>query len=543
MNRTAMLFPSVLALLTLAGCAGTDVPPQTAEPDVVGPEVEAAPTGCTVDFTSQTVDGSTLWTDIPDATDPKNCNFHRLALNNFLYYAGGDTPRFLSELVSTATLNQNGAWPTGDAAAGAAAAVPLRKVTKVALDDDAEMTPAQAGDAFELVDVNDQTVLYDIRINETLWDSAKPYNTSAALCEQKYAYDQNPSTGGIWVAPTKDTDTTTSVEIKTSWRNFSAAGLTCPSDIMFCTEIDGATWGLLGMHYVQKTPTRGEWIWGSFEHVGNSPDCASGNSNPIQQFPRDPTNPSATINVNGDGATSGWSLFDYTAYTAGGGDGSTCTYPQGTLNQDTQKCENATHQDDAQCNGDPIDGEGWKHVDICRADPVPDHTSTDTVCADTSDNGNNVACLSQSILDNWPSDLDPRWKYYMPIGTEWLNATKVPVVGCFDMVNTENSQLNFSCKQPADGTAATYESFPTTGTTALANTTMETWMQDQMCAEYSDDSVWGEQDCFSCHSPKATKPTTTGSETTADADLSHMFGKLVNPSDTCECNKSTGECD
>ncbi len=34
--------------------------------------------------------------------------------------------------------------------------------------------------------------------------------------------------------------------------------------------------GLVGMHIVQKTQTHGEWIWASFEHVANDPDCYPG---------------------------------------------------------------------------------------------------------------------------------------------------------------------------------------------------------------------------------------------------------------------------
>lgn len=34
--------------------------------------------------------------------------------------------------------------------------------------------------------------------------------------------------------------------------------------------------GLVGLHIVQKTPTRPQWIWSSFEHVDNVPPAASG---------------------------------------------------------------------------------------------------------------------------------------------------------------------------------------------------------------------------------------------------------------------------
>jgi hypothetical protein len=40
-----------------------------------------------------------------------------------------------------------------------------------------------------------------------------------------------------------------------------------------CSNIDV---GLVGLHIVQKTPTRPQWIWSSFEHVDNVPPPAPG---------------------------------------------------------------------------------------------------------------------------------------------------------------------------------------------------------------------------------------------------------------------------
>ena len=88
---------------------------------------------------------------------------------------------------------------------------------------------------------------------------------------------------------------------------------------MHC-EVDSGnnSWGLLGLHLVQKTQNHGEFIWASFEHVANSPDCNPGGSNPIQQNPVDPINPGLTINVNsnisGLAKATGWSLFNWTLY-------------------------------------------------------------------------------------------------------------------------------------------------------------------------------------------------------------------------------------
>jgi len=38
--------------------------------------------------------------------------------------------------------------------------------------------------------------------------------------------------------------------------------------------------GLVGIHIVQKTPTRPQWIWSSFEQVDNVPPALSGGPGP-----------------------------------------------------------------------------------------------------------------------------------------------------------------------------------------------------------------------------------------------------------------------
>jgi hypothetical protein len=512
--------------------AATDEQPT---PELVAEPAVTAPAGCTVDHTSQTVDGSSLWTDIPSATNPANCNFHRFAYNNFLYMVGGPTPRFMTELASTHELAKTGTWPTA-----ATPTLTTRDILNVPSD---EFETGQAGDDFSLVDVDGQTVLYDIRINQTMWSSisANGWNTKAGLTAAQTAFTSNSQTGGVWLPPNDTGDPSIegqtgddSIEVKTSWRNYGKNPADCPSAIMFCmTDSNGDTLGLLGMHFVQKTPTRGEWVWASFEHVANSPDCSptvttttvtQGSSNPLQQDPRDPTNPSATINVNtGDlAAQTGWTAFNFGSYTTGGGDGTRCEFSQGTpAHPNPGVNTNCTPTSGTpQCNGNPNpsgDGSTFVQTNICRTDPIPDHstpTAIAAVCASATNNGNNVACITQSVLDNWPSGLDDRWKYYMLVGTEWLDATSVQTVGCFGITNTATDLDNFACPQPSPQT------FATTGTVHLANTTMETWMQAGACLAYVDDgtpTTVGATDCFGCHQP--TTSTTHG-------DLSHTFGSF-----------------
>lgn len=518
---------TLIAALGLFGCDSQDKAALSdAEKKPAGPTIEAeglpqpepeAPrlpevvisSGCTVDFTSQKVDGSSLWSDLPDAGTPVNCNFHRTAYNNFLYFiGGGDQPRFMTELGSTADLTTGAPFP------GSSSVLKLRQIKNtIGAENPPPGSSAQAGDGFSLIDAAGQTVMYDIRINETFWNTANSFDATSLAAAQQ-AFKADPLTGGIWLAPTKAGDSD-SIEIKTSWRNYGAEASACPSAIMFCEQdSDGNTWGLLGMHYVQKTPTRGEFIWGSFEHAGNAPDCQPGASNPLRQQPRDPANPSATINVNTGSLANetGWATFNFSSY---GGNGASCDFPMGAIS--TTGC--ASPSGSPQCNADPNNGSGgFKFVNVCRTDPIPDHSTvaaTNTVCANTNNNENNVACLTQSVLDHWPASLDKLWKYYMLIGTEWLNATSVPLVGCENINNATTGAPEFAC--PAAPQGPSIPSFNTTGTTALANTTMETWMQEAMCQTYSTPSgpqTFAATDCFTCHTPQ-----TAGST----GDFSHVF--------------------
>jgi hypothetical protein len=60
-----------------------------------------------------------------------------------------------------------------------------------------------------------------------------------------------------------------------------------------CSKVDVA---LVGLHIVQKTPTRPQWIWSTFEHVDNVPPPAAGghgtfNFNDGKGGPMPKTNP------------------------------------------------------------------------------------------------------------------------------------------------------------------------------------------------------------------------------------------------------------
>ena len=436
------------------------------------------------------VDGNLFWNDVKSTSVQAvtTCDVDQFAWNNFLYLTTdeGGKPRFMS------------LTPWFDAFPSSGKPKVASSYTKL---NNKQMkrsqNKGQAGDDFSLLDVARETIVYDLRVNDSYanqissndWYKLNSYNKEVI----NYI---NDGQRGIWLNPTSPTSTNAILEIKTSWRKFSASN--CPTDIMHCEKDDAGTWwGLIGMHLVQKTPTHGEMIWASFEHVGNSPDCTAGGNNPITQNP-------GSINVNKNIAglkdKTGWSLFNYATYTSDGGDGKKCTYP-------------TTGTGGTQCLGDPTTG---NKINICRTDQLPPATN----CSNATSNLHVTSCLNKNVQ----AALSNKWKYYQLIGAEWgiwgAIATGAPLSGCFVLKDKIDGQdFGSTCAPPLNGSENTVT---TTGTVNLANSTMETWMQKGIKLKVNN-VLWTGQDCFSCHQP----PTNFG-----QGDLSHMFGRIQQVGDS-----------
>ena len=382
----------------------------------------------------------------------------------------------------------------------------------------------QAGDSFELVDVSGHnTIAADIRINGPLYDFVRDnylYTKNAFdKCVTSFNYDK--AKGGIWLPPRRANSMANSIEVKTSWRYFGYDG--CPSRIMHCEKDQNSHWwGLTGIHFVQKTPLHGEMIWASFEHVTNAPDCRPGGSNPIQHAPIDPMYPDKWVNVNKRVspmlmAKTGWSLFDYTDWINGGGSDATCTYPE-VAKPNTYQCKN----NKAQCLTNPNprgDKVTWAQVQVCRTDQLP--AAADS-CVGNAENSQNVSCLNHNVAGKLKGTGMEKWGYYMLIGTEfqmWGAAnTGAPLTGCWNFddgpaTGNPKKKTAFGVYCMGYDESDTYRE----GSVNLANTTMETWMQKNICLQIGSDT-WIEQDCFSCH-----QPTTTS---WGQGDMSHIFDRI-----------------
>lgn len=455
--------------------------------------------GCTVNASNgNTVDGNRLWGEVPmgpaqrSATD---CDINQFAWNNFLYMASNSSqghPNFMN------LAPWNDAMPATGKPAWAGTYTPLQAGQMNKL-----MNLIQAGDSFQLLDVNGKVVAYDIRINEDFLNyiSAHSLYTTDAIGQAQEAFNKNSSKGGIWLPPTSPTSTKSALEMKTAWRDYGSNANSCPASIMHCEEdSSGNWWGLIGMHLVQKTPQHGEMIWASFEHISNAPDCAKGGNNPIQKNPLNQSTLNTNQGISGVNAKTGWNLFNYAKYKSDGGDGDSCVYPQ-------EGVSNPLCLTDPNPSGNK---KTWISVNVCRADQLPVANN----CNSATENLQITSCLNQNIQQNFPSGLDSKWKNYQLIGAEYVfwgsTGTGAPLVGCW---NFDDGQSSLKCVADKSGEI----SVTRRGTLNLANTTMETWMQKNIRLKTASlDWTLTQQDCFSCH-----QPTTKSYQ----GDMSHIFGR------------------
>jgi len=485
---------------------------------------QQAPTGCTINQYGRVADGTTLWATttqgIPKALLPgfeTNCLIDQFSYNNFLYLVGDDGsghPRFMGMAPWYNLLPAKGVpvWP------GAYTPLDGTQLSQA-------VNQSQAGDAFVLLDVANQTTVYDIRVNKVFFDFVKTQKLyqQSVMTAMQTAFNADSYSGGVWFPPTSISDQSLGViEIKTAWRNFGSGDThLCPSDIMHC-EVDDRqqVWGLVGFHLVQKTNTHGELVWASFEHIANAPDCSAGGSNGIAPYPADPVNAGDTINVNKlyeDGTqNSGWNYFNYGSYTAAGGDGTACSVP----------VQNGSGTPLCLTSPQGSTPGTWQRVEVCRTDILTTPTTPCAALNTEHPNNQDLACLNASVTANAPSSLAAPWKYYKLIGMEWMSNGNTEAgafpQGCFtyDEDNAAGSCPNFGQHGESGGPP----NYPRVGSTGMANTTMETWMQQGTYLNANTNAT----DCFGCHQPQTIAvPATRTAPAFNQGDLSHLFSRIA----------------
>ena len=481
-------------LLALTACSTPDPRPGSA------PAQAAAVAAASQDRTPCRLgdaDGRRFAFDVP--ANAGNCDLQRFVFNNFLHLVGDDGghPRFMRYAPWYEAIPQDGARPAWHDGYKPLSTTALRKTAH----------EGQPGDSYALIDVDRRRVAYDIRVNRTYVDflAASGLYQAAAVQAAATAFDANPSTGGIWL-PSGTATSEGAIAVKTSWRRFPHG---CPGERMHCERDSDGIWrGLVGFHLAQKTPTLGEMTWATFEHVANAPDCEPGGTLPVAADPPDPASPGRAL-------PGGWNLFDYAGYRARGGDGARCAVPNGAY-QYTVASDGTTLQDQGcgaptgkpLCNTDPrlatIDKalvEGYHRIDVCRTVPTQR-------CIGDGRPGDDVACLNAEFARNLPAGLAAKWRYYFLVGSEYV-AGHAPGVGCFryddgPMLSTTPPRSRFpsTCVNDMSTPARTIA-----GTRNLANTTMETWMQQGTCIVSTPGAtpLMG-RDCMACHTPSTNPP-------------------------------------
>ncbi|HEX6863060.1 MAG TPA: hypothetical protein VF414_09615 [Thermoanaerobaculia bacterium] len=227
----------------------------------------------------------------------------------------------------------------------------------------------QAGSGFDLIAQNGAEVQFDMSVNQPMYN----YITQNLLYNQGCfnAGDSNihmpPASN---VAPSADE----SIELKTAWMPMRP----CDPKRYHCTiaKVNGQATqvALIGIHIVQKLPNHEEWIWSTFEHVANAPQCSEVTS-PPQGY-------------------SGWNFFN-SSFVAAGNACTPCPNPEdptGSESGDTQ-CNVAT-----QCN---VWTSETDEPNICRVADLLDDVSE----------------LNSSVWSQLPSN--SVWKNYMLVGTLW----------------------------------------------------------------------------------------------------------------------------
>lgn len=498
-------------MLLLLACASKTAEPEAAETPVT-PAVEAsAPPDC--DFSLLELEGplgGALLDHVPnvnpDSTQAGDttCMFYLVGWNNFLHLAQDvdGAPRMLSMAPwSYLELSDDEpeirAYPTGT--------VPVNP-TKVA------NFHGEAGDDWTLVARNGNPVIYDIRLNEPMYDYIAD---NRMYCPEVIALtDEDMDADAMdWAFPPNGVQETQSIEYKTSWLDFGSPA-DCP-DTMFCQ----GSLGLVGMHLAQKTPGHGEWLWWSFEYAGNAPDCRSWVEG-AEGVVMDAANP---ISSRDD-----WLFFDPMTFARGKArmekpegmsDGywaETCLVPsEGDWHDGTpmsEVCAGTAEPPEhrAFCNQNPqvdptktaADSE-YVSVNVCRVQALPDAADAQEKgqCAlggDAKAQFGQLACANADLKSQpLAPGVAPKWvANYVQVGAEWT-APGAPVTGLAQLMRQQDlTQRN----KATSGPEVELGGFP-----FLANTTLETWMQKDLavptCSDGEADTVPA-LDCFSCHKPE-----------------------------------------
>ncbi|MCL1126903.1 hypothetical protein [Shewanella surugensis] len=370
---------------------------------------------------------STLPTSVAEGN---NCSFQQFAWQAFSYLLQTDNttkqPRFLSWMPTYDIFVDEGDSPRKWEATTPTEDNTCQKVRK----DNPErlylsqtvlenVTIEQAGSNFPLIDQAGNFVYYDILVNEISYDFITQCDLYQSNCAAK-VYEQYPSNGSGENNYANLRFPASSFVLKTAWmlnpKNeedyFVIPGIISKN----CQKVDLA---LVGMHVVGTTEVHKEFIWATFDHNKNAPDCELVESGNV---PNDPQKP--------------WNFY----------------------NPECKDCPRNTFQ-------------AGKPTQVCRIHPYGEST----VAEQAPDNTPNMKQINQSMSDNITSSngTPNYWANYELTGNVWSKNGNLPATTNFqrgslasanvsmetyvqDGVATINPAFNcMSCHNVATGTQGT----------------------------------------------------------------------------------------
>lgn len=412
--------------------------------------------------------------DISQAAGSGDCQFHEFAAQNFFALALGASPAIRTWPTALQVFPAEGATVCGTPAALGAGVRPLLRKSP---PPTVGAIPQASGQP--LVDQDGRYVQYEIRVNPQLCrvvSSCQLYNKNCVTA----AVAAKP----VFRFPAGDAQTPGVAEVKLAWRVMETCNLpdsppagTCKKDNLadfltlpgitvkpYSPKNAGAvtvTLGLVGFHLIQKTATHPEYVWSTWEHVSNAPVCAGVDNTACQ----DPSAASASI-----GTSSGWSLANPPASTD----------PQcgSSQNPPVANCANTAYYNPPP--GSEVDP-AQPRTQVCRFFPCGNGNQSD------------LASLNKAIRAKLTGNL---WSRYFLVGTLWGQAPPNP-------------------DPPSDNPAE-----PPAGSVDLANTTMETYVQDT-------------KNCFFCHrnGPAGT-----------NVDFTHSLVRATQAADACPSTVNFATC-
>jgi hypothetical protein len=232
--------------------------------------------------------------EVPGGSNANNCSFHQFAWQGFLDLVqpvsgqpGRTFETFMPEYgifvgpgVPVTPWGQSPVPPCGPADGPRSKRLFVRpRVPKGAgFDPDSEQQAGLPGGppGSPLYDQTKQIVHYSISVNRVEYDFIVQCNFKDTTC--------------VTSAPRSAAITPGAIELKTSWRLFTGA---TPRDMYTikgfvagpgrsgkASTCKPVTLGLVGFHLVANTPLHPEFVWATFEHRRNAPDCTNPQKTP-----------------------------------------------------------------------------------------------------------------------------------------------------------------------------------------------------------------------------------------------------------------------